>query len=77
MLSYHQLFITTKNIERTSIFNLPFRVKVECKRTTGWQCVAMEENLLKYEILGSEFDKENWLILDVNGHIICNSKERT
>lgn len=71
--TYHDLHITTRNIPRTSIFNLPFRVQVHCTRVGGWQVWAMAEGDLPEELLGSEYDAERPLILDVAGHVIVDS----
>ncbi len=74
--SYHDLHITTSRNERTSIFNLPFRVQVTCSRTGGWSVWALKERNLPEELLGAEYgDAEHWLILDVAGHVICNSRD--
>lgn len=78
MPSYHDLFITTAKIPRTSIFNLPFRISVRCSRTGGWAVWALKEGDLKEELLGGEYDYdeetgEGWLILDVAGYELCNS----
>lgn len=73
--SYHDLHITTPTIERTSIFNLPFRVHVMCSRVGGWEAWAMKEQDLPEERLGGEFGGEKWLVLDVAGHVICDGRE--
>lgn len=72
--SYHDLHITTPTIERTSIFNLPFRVQVRCTRVGGWEARAAEESDLPEELLGGEYGAEDWLVLDVAGHVICDSR---
>ncbi len=49
-MSYHNLFITTENIKRTSIFNLPYGYMVTCTRVTGWelwQTTDLNERLRK------------------------------
>jgi hypothetical protein len=78
--SYHDLHITTPEIERTSIFNLPFRVEVHCTRTGGWEVWAHAEgeppNRLPEQMLGSEYSKTKWLVLDVAGHVICDSRPK-
>lgn len=74
MPSYHELFITTRKIERTALFNLPFRVHVRCSRVSGWEVWALKENSLPEELLGGEFGAEDWLVLDVAGHVICDSR---
>lgn len=76
--SYHDLHITTPRIPRTSIFNLPFRVEITCSRVGGWQAWAKAPE----ELLGGEygFDAETgegaWLVLDVAGHVICDSRPK-
>lgn len=35
--SYHDLHITTAQISRTSIFNLPYGLRVMCTRVSGWE----------------------------------------
>jgi hypothetical protein len=80
--SYHDLHITTPDIPRTSIFNLPFRVQVHCTRVNGWQVWAIKERNLPEESLGGEYgyDAETgegkWLVLDVAGHVICDSRPK-
>ena len=80
--TYHDLHITTPKIARTSIFNLPFRVQVHCTRVGGWKVWAMKEGGLLEEELGGEYgyDAEtgegNWLVLDVAGHLICDSRPK-
>ncbi len=76
MFSYHDLHITTRDIKRTSIFNLPFRVQVHCTRASGWQVWAIAEGDLPEERLGGEFGGENWLVLDVSGYVLCDSRRR-
>lgn len=72
MTSYHELHITTATIARTSIFNLPYRVRVQCCRLEGWTVYANKEDHLPAELLGGEFDGPG-LRLDVCGFVICDS----
>lgn len=82
--SYHDLHITTPTIARTSISNLPFRVQVHCTRVGGWQAWALQEDSHREELLGGEYDYDpenandpgRWLVLDVAGHVICDSRNR-
>lgn len=80
--TYHDLHITTPKIARTSIFNLPFRVQVHCTRVGGWTVWAMKEGTLPEEELGGEYGyvaetgEGNWLVLDVAGHVICDSRPK-
>lgn len=74
MPSYHDLFITTERMERTSIFNLPFRVRVQCCRVAGWEVWALAEGRLPDELLGGEYGGEGkGLRLDIAGHVIVDS----
>jgi hypothetical protein len=73
-VSYHDLHITTDRIERTSIFDLPFRVYVTCNRVAGWEVWALQEDSLPEELLGGEYGGEGrGLRLDVAGHVIVDS----
>jgi hypothetical protein len=73
--SYHDLHITTKDIKRTSIFDLPFNVLVICTRTGGWEVWDTHGgvNLFNYTLLGGEYDEERPLRLDINGETIVDS----
>jgi hypothetical protein len=73
--SYHDLHITTAEIDRASIFNLPYNLQVHCTRVGGWQVwhygyIGGEVSLVAGEYEGPE----KWLILDVAGHVICDSR---
>jgi hypothetical protein len=73
--SYHDLNITTKDIKRTSIFNLPFNIQVLCTRVGGWEVwnTYNSSDLKKWTLLGGEYDDNKPLKLDVKGKIIVNS----
>lgn len=71
MPSYHDLHVTTEDIPRTSIFNLPYGLQVVCNRVGGWALID-GVNLLAGEYEGPD----KWLILDVNGIEIVNSRDR-
>ena len=72
--SYHDLHITTPKIDRTSIFNLPYRIRVDCCRVAGWQVWALADREFPEELLGGEYGPP--LRLDVAGHVICDSMEK-
>lgn len=75
--SYHDLFVTTPEIPRTSIFNLPYGIEVHCSRTSGWSLWDSTDGWPNWHLLAGEYDgKERWLILDVAGHVIVNSRDR-
>lgn len=75
--SYHDLYITTPDIPRTRLFDLPFDYLVTCRRTTGWELRTLGSDSLAWDLLAGEYDgPEKWLILDVNGHVIVNSRDR-
>lgn len=71
-LTYHDLHITTPEIPRVSIFDLPYRVIVQCTRCGGWAVWARSERGLQEENLG-----KNGFILDVDGVIIFDSINNT
>lgn len=68
--SYHDLHITTSDIPRTSIFNLPFTVLVMCTRAGGWQVREKYRN--EERLIGGEYD-EKGIRLDVAGHVIIDN----
>lgn len=75
--SYHDLHITTAQIPRTSIFNLPYGLQVTCSRVAGWQLWEMTSSkpLSSGALLAGEHDGPGkWLVLDVAGHVIMDSR---
>jgi hypothetical protein len=79
--SYHDLHITTAQIPRTSIFNLPYGLQVTCSRVAGWQLWEMPQviplDVSRGILLAEEYGgPEKWLVLDVAGHVIADSRER-
>lgn len=73
--SYHDLYITTENIPRTSIFNLPYCLTVMCSRVTGWQLWDLSGGYIGGIVLAGEYEGPGkWLVLDVNGHVIVDSR---
>ena len=75
VLSYHDLSITTNDIKRASIFDLPFNVQVLCTRVGGWEVwnTHNSTDLKMWTLLGGEYDEDKPLKLDVKGKIIVNS----
>lgn len=72
-MSYHDLHITTANIPRTSIFNLPYGTEVSCTRVAGWRLWA-NNHLANPDLIAGEYEGKRWLVLDVAGHIIVDSR---
>lgn len=70
MKQYLDLHVTTAELPRTSIFNLPFSLTVTCTRTGGWELWQKSAN--GSTLLASEFG-ENGLRLDVAGQVIIDS----
>jgi hypothetical protein len=71
--SYHDLHVTAPGITRTSLFDLPFDLQVICTRASGWglwRIRALESTLLAGEYEG----EDKWLVLDVAGHVIVDSR---
>jgi hypothetical protein len=75
--SYHDLYITTATISRARIFDLPYGLEVRCTRVTGWQLWDMSPGVGgEPELLAGEYDgQDKWLVLDVAGHIIVDSRK--
>lgn len=72
MSSYHDLFITTSNIPRTPIFDLPMNLMLICTRSGGWE--LWENPFTDGKVIASEFaDLGAGLRLDVRGHVIVDS----
>lgn len=73
-MSYHDLYITTSFFDRTSIFNLPYSIQVICTRTGGWEVWEIWDGTERQ--LGGEWaGPEKWLVLDVAGHVILDSRK--
>lgn len=74
--SYHDLHVTTKDIPRTSIFNLPYGLQVQCTRVAGWELWKWNDSdIRKAELLGGEYaGPGKWLVLDVKGLVIVDSR---
>jgi hypothetical protein len=68
--SYHDLHVTTEQIPRTSIFDLPYGLEVTCTRTGGWGLWDYPRS----KKLAGEYDGPRWLVLDVAGHVIVDSR---
>lgn len=68
-MSYHDLHITTRDIPRTSIFNLPYSLQVICTRSGGWELweVSWGASTL---LAGEHAGPDKWLVLDVAGQAI-------
>lgn len=64
--TYHDLFITTAHLERTSIFNLPHGYLVTCTRAAGWE-LRTDEKLVAGEFMDAG------LRLDIAGHVIVDN----
>lgn len=74
--TYGDLHVTTPTIPRTLLMNLPFGYEVACNRTAGWQLwrKAHEGASKRLDLLvAGEYD-DQWLVLDVNGRIICDGR---
>lgn len=78
--SYHDLHVTAPGIDRARLFDLPYGIVVNCNRVTGWQLYDTgphPTDLGSWQLLGGEYDgPEKWLVLDVAGHVIVDSRNR-
>jgi hypothetical protein len=71
--SHHDLHVTTETIPRTSIFDLPFGLRVTCSRPSGWE-LWDASNGGKWTVIAAEYKGDgSGLRLDVAGAIIVNS----
>lgn len=81
--SYHALNLTTKTIPRTPLVQLQDRIDVTCGVGSGWEAWRIVTNNdpkaskpTTAVRLGGEFTPDNWLRLDVAGHIIVDSEPK-
>lgn len=65
MTSYHDVYVTTANIERTRLFDLPYEYEITCTRVGGWRLWHGRT------LVAGEYDKG--LRVDVADHVICDS----
>lgn len=73
--SYHDLFITTATIPRTSIFSLGYGLRVTCTRAAGWRLWDASKRPDNPMLLAGEYDEHHqWLVLDVGGMVIVDSR---
>jgi hypothetical protein len=86
--SYHDLHITTAQIPRTRIFDLPYGLQVTCSRVSGWELWRHRDHDGHDELLAGEYGHHGhdqdcdedcaitdmWLVLDVDGHVITDSR---
>lgn len=88
--SYHDLYITTKDIPRRRIFDLGYGLEVRCMRMTGWELWSHHEPMWHdprvlrpgekagphtETLLASEYGSEGkWLVLDYKGTVIVDSR---
>jgi len=75
--SYHDLFITTATIPRTSIFNLGYGLEVTCTRTRGWTLWDHSGRPTgDPRLLAGEYEEpDRWLVLDVAGYVIVDGRK--
>lgn len=66
--TYHDLYITTAEIPRTSIFDLPYGWEVSCTRVAGWTLWHTGQQ----DQIAGEYG-ERGLRLDVAGVVIVDS----
>lgn len=73
--SYHDLYITTSDIPRTSIFNLGYGLRVTCCRVAGWELWCYPDTGGDLILLAGEYaGPARWLALDVNGVVVVDSR---
>jgi len=73
--SYHDLHVTTAAIPRARLFDLPYGLQVQCTRTGGWQLWQTASDMRDWAAIAGEYDDPGkWLVLDVGGHVIVDSR---
>jgi hypothetical protein len=77
--SYHDLFVTTAGIPRSRLFDLPYglevRLQLHCNRVSGWQLWDVSGGYEAARLIAGEYDgPDRWLVLDVDGHVIVDSR---
>jgi hypothetical protein len=70
--SYHDLYITTDVLPRTSIFDLGYALRVTCTHVAGWELWHFPEPG-EARLLAGEY-AQAWLVLDVDGHVIADGR---
>lgn len=72
-LSYHDVYLTTAKLPRTSIFNMPYGYILTCDRMAGW-CLYFDTPC-DNNLVGAEYSTDDkWLVIDVNGHVVLDSR---
>ena len=75
-LSYHDVYVTTELVPRTSLFNLPYNIELRCTRIAGWELIENTCGVTKQpteaRILGSEYGADAGLTIDVAGTTILD-----
>lgn len=80
--SYHHLHVTTAEIPRARLFDLPYGLWITCNRVAGWELWDMDRNQNREmlppsrgALLAGEYaGPEKWLVLDVAGYIVLDSR---
>lgn len=72
MPDYHDVHVTTAEIPRTSIFDLPFGYELTCNRVAGWRLWYSDGTELGDILLGGEYHDKG-LVVDVADHVILDS----
>ena len=69
-VTYHDVYITTRDSERKSIFDRPYGFVIHCSRTRGWS-IWQDERLVAEEFGGNG---KPWFIIDVAGHVVIDTR---
>lgn len=68
--------MTAPGIARARIFDLPYDYRVICSRISGWELWRTASRPEDWELLGGEYGGGRWLVLDVAGYVIVDSRPR-
>lgn len=87
MSTYHDVHVTTEQVERTAIFDLPYGYELTCNRVSGWTLWGPPQKALDNIVgpfpapaepvkVAGEYDKAG-LRIDIAGVVICDSLTRS
>ncbi len=76
--SYHDIFVTTKDRPREKLFNLAYDYELSCTRVAGWTLWfrGQAKDRSQDQLVGGEYEKDKWLVIDLNGIEILDSRKR-
>lgn len=76
--SYHDVHLTTKEFARRRIADMAYEYELSCTRVAGWQLWFREDpaDRSKDRLVGGEYETDKFLVIDIEGHIILDSRKK-